>query len=610
MNRLLISFLICLSLLFVFSPHVAHAQDFTITDFTVNILVNTDSSFTVREKLTVAFHRPRHGIYRELPYRYNESPDRSIKTPLEVLSVTDADGRKLTTKVIKKRNIIHIRIGDPDKYVSGLQKYEIFYKVENALLFFDDHDELYWNATGNLWQAEIQHAACSVSLAGNKTNEFRAACFTGRPGSREKACSYTVSQNFIEFRTERGLAPGEGFTIAYGWDKGIISPPSSLKRLLWVINPEQNWVFLFPLLSLFFMVTLWYRRGRDPRVSESVTVMYGPPLYDGRPLCPAEVGTLLDETLDKRDISATIVGLAVKGYITIEETKEEGILFDSKDYYLAKQKDVDDSLSAFEKILMYAVFGGLKGKMVSDLRNNFYTHLASLKSTIYSELISKKFFAVSPDKVRQYYAGGGFIAVIAITILLNLLFSGSIGQARCMLAGILSGLPIFGFSKLMPAKTRAGAAAYMSILGFEEFLARAEKDKLMRMQDENLFSKFFPYALALDVSDNWAKAFEGIYQQPPDWYASPLGPRTFSPMSFNRSISSAMSSLSTAMFSAPRGSGTAVVDFPEEVLPAEVAAEAGKEGCCLSDRHSAIICQRKAGYDIHRKVRLSARSIL
>jgi len=95
----------------------------------------------------------------------------------------------------------------------------------------------------------------------------------------------------------------------------------------------------------------------------------------------------------------------------------------------------------------------------------------------------------------------------------------------------------------------------MHILGFQEFLNRAEKDQLERMKDRNLFSTFFPYALALDVADNWAKAFEGIYQEPPDWYVSPGGMGTFNPVGFNRSLHSAVSDMSTAIYSAPRGSG-------------------------------------------------------
>jgi uncharacterized membrane protein len=94
----------------------------------------------------------------------------------------------------------------------------------------------------------------------------------------------------------------------------------------------------------------------------------------------------------------------------------------------------------------------------------------------------------------------------------------------------------------------------MDVLGFQEFMNRAEKDRLERMGDKDLFSRFLPYAIALDVADNWAKAFEGIYQNPPDWYVSPVGFRTFSPYAFTHSLNSVTSDLSSAMFSAPRGS--------------------------------------------------------
>jgi uncharacterized membrane protein len=107
----------------------------------------------------------------------------------------------------------------------------------------------------------------------------------------------------------------------------------------------------------------------------------------------------------------------------------------------------------------------------------------------------------------------------------------------------------------MPIKTRVGTSTYMDILGFQEFMNRAEKDRLERMGDKALFSKFLPYAIALDVTDNWAKAFEGIYQEPPDWFVSPVGFRTFNPYLFSHSINFISSNLSSAIFSAPRGSG-------------------------------------------------------
>ncbi len=321
----------------------------------------------------------------------------------------------------------------------------------------------------------------------------------------------------------------------------------------------ENWVFLFPFLSLAFMINLWYRTGRDPKVRESVAVMYEPPKYNGKPLTPAEVGILIDEKLDSRDITSSIVGLAVKGYMKIEEIKREGLIFDSTDYYLSKVKDSDDNLSPFERTLMKNIFPNPEqtGINVSDMKNKFYKNLDALKSAVSGELVNKKYFLKSPDKVRSYYVAAGVAVAVLVTVFCGIMFALFMpyAGAKNFIAGILSGLPVLAFSKAMPARTKAGASAYMDILGFQEFMNRAEKDRIERMGDKDLFSKFLPYAIALDVVDNWAKAFERIYQNAPEWYVSPAGFRTFSPYSFSNSINSMTSNLGTAIFSAPRGSG-------------------------------------------------------
>ena len=536
----------------------AYAQDFTINKFHADISINEDSSFAVKEIIDVEFHKLKHGIYREIPFKYIDERGNTIKTPLEVLSVTDESGNEWKYKTKKTGNVINIRIGDPKKYVEGHQKYVITYKVVNAILFFDDHDELYWNVTGNYWWAPIKEASANITLTVKKKSEnLWAACYTGTLGSKESQCSFETSINNGEFFTKKNLNSREGFTIAFGWDKGLISPPSSWERFLWRIDIKENWVFLLPFFSLVFMISLWNARGRDPKVKEAVTVMYEPPKYNNVPLTPGEVGTLVDEKLDPRDITSTIVGLAVKGYIKIEESKTEGLILDSTDYYLAKVKEPDENLSPFERILMNSIFPKelrTPGKMVSEMKNDFYKYLDLLKSTLYGELINKKYFLVSPEKIRRVYLTAG----IALTVFSIIAFAWLTSPVKSIIAGVLMGVPALAFAGVMPAKTRAGASVYMDILGFQEFMHRAEKDKLERIGDKDLFSKFLPYAIALDVVDSWAKAFEGIYQEPPEWYVSHGEFRTFSPYSFSRSLNSATSSLSSAMFSSPRGSGVSV----------------------------------------------------
>jgi len=545
-------FLVSCILLFVSS---ASAQDFTINRFHSDIIIHEDSSLTVKETVEVEFHRPRHGIYREIPFKYTDEIGKTVRTPLEVISVTDETGKNWKYKVKRTGHVMNIRIGDAGKYVSGRQNYVIEYNVENAILFFEDHDELYWNVTGNYWKATIKKASANVNLAvKNKSKNLWSSCYTGSLGSRDSRCSFETSGNIAGFSSKKNFASGEGLTIAFGWDKGLVNEPSALKKFLWMVDLKENWVFLLPVVSLTVMINLWNTRGRDPKVREAVTVMYEPPKYKDVPLTPAEVGTMVDEKLDARDITSTIVGLAVRRYIRIEETKKEGMIFDGTDYDLAKLKEPDDSLSLFEKMLMEKIFSGpMPGTMISDMKNKFYSNLDGLKKTLYGEIIKKGYFLKNPESVRSLYIAAGIAVIIFAVIAAGLLspYSGT----KNFIAGILAGLPMLAFSRIMPAKTKAGASVYMDILGFQEFMNRAEKDRLERMGDKELFSKFLPYAMALDVADNWARAFEGIYQEAPTWYVSPAGFGTFSPHRFSGSISSMASSLGSVMYSTPRGSG-------------------------------------------------------
>lgn len=282
-------------------------------------------------------------------------------------------------------------------------------------------------------------------------------------------------------------------------------------------------------------------------------------MHDGIPLSPAEVGTLIDEKIDSRDITSAIVDLAVRGYIKINEIRKEGLLFDTTDYYLEKVKEPDPALSTFEVLLMKYLFSqGGHGIRVSEMKNRFYKNLGIIEEALYEGLVKKGYFIKSPDRVRDIYTIAGFVLFLLVTVLGGIyyaIFSPG-GGGKNFVAGIMAGLPVVAFGRFMPAKTLRGVNARIHIIGFREFLNRAEKDRLERMNDRDLFSKFLLYAIALDVVDNWAEAFESIYQNPPDWYVSAGGFRTFSPYRFSNSISAMTSSIGSAIFSAPRVSGS------------------------------------------------------
>lgn len=552
-----IRLILCTALLLVLAVATAHAEYFTIDRFHSRIVVNEDASIDVTESIGVTFHRSRHGIYRDIPYKYRTDLGQTMRMPIEVISVTDGRSREWPTQVSHTGNVVHIRIGDPDIYVDGPQEYVITYRVENALLFFDDHDELYWNVTGDEWEAEITEASAEIRLPQSAdSNDFTYGCYTGRRGSTETDCHWGAQVDGATFWADHPLHQREGFTIALGWPKGIVKEPSAWQRFLWRIDVKDNWPLVVPLLAMIIMFRLWWTRGRDPKVREATTVQYDPPQYNGKPITPAETGSLIDERLDPRDITASVISLAVKGYLEIEESEQTILIFKSTDYKLTKRKDADADLGEFEFKLHRALFkDGSSSIMVSELKNKFYRNLPTLKSSVQSMLMNKKYFTANPDRVRQKYVLYGFLTGIATFLAGMVTGSASFPLVPIIAAALSAGIVIM-FGGVMPAKTKAGALALSHLRGFQEFMERVEKDHIERMKEKDVFYRYLPYAIALEVADQWSKAFEGLYNEPPNWYRSSHGFAHFSTSAFAHSVTAATSSIGSAMYSAPRSSGT------------------------------------------------------
>ncbi len=260
--RLVLFLVLNLNLILILFSSVTYAQNFTIDKFHSDITIHEDSSFIVKETIDVKFHSPRHGIYREIPFKYRDDLGKTIETPLKVLSVTDGSGKSWKYKVDRMGHVINVRIGDANKFVGGNQTYVITYQVENAILFLDDHEELYWNVTGNEWKVPIREASAGVTLSvKGKSKDLWAAGYVGRYGSKEE-CGYETYDNSGNFFAKRNLLVGEGLTVVFGWEKGLVFTPSSWKRFLWAIHLRENWVFFLPFFSLVFMVSLWYPKRK------------------------------------------------------------------------------------------------------------------------------------------------------------------------------------------------------------------------------------------------------------------------------------------------------------------------------------------------------------
>jgi uncharacterized membrane protein YgcG len=527
-----------------------------IDRFDAKIAVAADGSITVEEVIQPTFTGSWNGIYRTIPVEYRTPQGLNYTLRLTVDSITDGAGDALKWESSRERHYRKLKIWVPGAQ-DTTKTVVIRYRVANGLRFFEEHDELYWNVTGDEWDVPIQTAAADIQLPGGVTG-IRAAAFTGGYRSTEEAAHIVIEPSAVRVQTTRGLAFREGLTVVVGWDPGFVRRPTAVDRVRETVL--SNLPLLIPPLLFVGMWRLWRKRGRDPELAP-VQTRYEPP----GGLSPAELGTLVDGTPDMRDLTSTLVDLAVRGYLRIDVAEDDGIfgLFSSKDYLFTLKKPRTEwtALKPHESSMLAAMFSwdDEKADMVrlSSLKNKFYKHLPNLKEAQYKLLVDGGYYTARPDRVRIGYVVGALVVGFAIAgagaVFMNWL---GMQPLSAILAGVLSGLIVAAFGYYMPSRTIRGTRELEKVLGFQDFLARVEGDRLNRIvKTPEMFEKFLPYAMALGVEANWAKAFEGIYNKPPDWYGGPGGVHMFRPATLTSDLGRMSAVAATTMASAPRSSG-------------------------------------------------------
>ncbi|HXL86267.1 MAG TPA: DUF2207 domain-containing protein [Gemmatimonadaceae bacterium] len=560
--------LILTGALVVSLAHNANAQgrSLRIRDFDALLTVHPDGSLDVTEHLTVGFTGRWNGINRDLSLHHNTAQGRTTKLDVTIGYITDTSGRRLQVEEQSMDNgwtrRLHIYVPDAN---DADRQIIIRYHVANAIRFFfassgqPAFDELYWNVTGNNWSMFIDSVHARVVLP-EAIRPTRVAVYTGYQRSTASDALIERDANEVGFTARHPLYPYQGLTIGVGWPPGHVSGRPSVihERLL----ESVRWLpLLIPLIAFVLGFRAWSKHGRDPE-EDSYVVRYEP--VEGA--SPAELGTLVDNRADMEDITATLVDLAVRGFIRIEEITESHLLGLSKstDYILhilrersqwtglkRHQERYLSTLSTLAPINESSV-------KVSELRNKFYNSLPTIRSAIYDELLSSGYYHERPDKVKAKWmglAGVTAIAGIGLGVIATKQMWVSTSPFAFVGAGVLSGLILFVFAQIMPARTIAGARAREAALGFKEFLGRVESERYKNMiTSPEMFERYLPYAMAFGVADEWARAFQDIYREPPTWYVGGTGP--FSATSFSHSIGDMSSAAASSMSSSPGSSGS------------------------------------------------------
>jgi hypothetical protein len=547
-------------------------EGWTITRFTSLIDLDAKGDFLAREAIDADFgSQSKHGIFRDIVFQQIYDRRRTREYPVSLQVVADNDGRTLPVDVSTLGAIRRFRIGDPNRTVSGKQTYRINYRVGRALNAFPDHDELYWNVTGT-WPARIASAAIVVRPPAGGVLD--AKCFEGAFNSKEP-CRASSTDKAAAFTAARALAPGEQLTIVVFFRKGVFPDPQPL-----LVNRLRARNDLFDVTPAILATTallmagaiggvgyLWWHFGRDRRfvsmhylsqtsdeervplfASDPIVVEFAPP----DKIRPGQVGLLLDESADTLDATATIIDLAVRGYLTIKEIPKSGF-FGHADWQLEQLKKPDAALLDYERILLDGLFAGGSPRKLSELKNVFYKDLNKAKDALYADGVSRGWFPSNPNIVRAWTYAGGLMATFA-GVFGSVWLGQHWGLALLGAPVLVGGILLFFTANAMPRRTAYGREAMRRSLGFARFIKTAETHQAAFAERAVIFTQYLPYAIVLKCVDKWARAFQDIDLQraTAGFYASSS---SFNASQFSSNIGGFSSSISTAIASTPGGSG-------------------------------------------------------
>ena len=560
---------------------LAADEGWIIERFDSRIDIQPDGSFTTLEAIDVDFGRQsKHGIFRDVAYRQDYDATRIREYEISLVGVTAANGQRYQVDITTDGAMRRFRIGDPSRTISGKQTYRIAYRVGHALNGFPDHDELYWNAT-NTWPVRIDRAAVTVRTPAGAIQ--RVECFQGASGSSEH-CTARFTPDEASFTATRPLPAGEQMTIVVGLRKGVVPDPQPLlvAKAAAVRAPvgRQDLPLFFDTSTRALVMTgaalaavvgglgaLWWRVGRDRRFvslhylsgdarqervplfgSDPVVVEFEPP----DKIRPAQMGLLLDERADTLDATATIIDLAVRGYLTITEVPKTWFL-GHVDWQLDQKKPADSSLLEYERIILDGLFAAGPSRKLSELKNKFYGDLAKAKSALYRDAVTRGWFPRSPNAVRAIAVALGVLA--AIGGIFAVVFLGArYGEGLLGLPIAVGGVLLVLVSGALPRRTALGREAMRRTLGFMRYMKTAETQQQAFAERANIFTSYLPYAIVFRCVDKWARAFKDLdlQQATAGWY---VGTTPFNAGNFSTTVSSFSSSVSSAIASTPGGSG-------------------------------------------------------
>lgn len=410
------------------------------------------------------------------------------------------------------------------------QQFDIRYTVDGALRVYDGGDQLWWTA--------IPSEHYGFSIGSSTITVQMPPGFAPREGvdpvvSYGAAADVNVRGTTVTAQARQPLGGDDYFEIRvqYPHDPNV-------RVASWQSSFDQRREFeetSKPLIDLglialslllavggvFGVYALWYTRGRDPQVG--LVPEYLSDLPSDLP--PAVVGTLLDEKADMSDVISTIIDLAHRGYIVMEEEQTEGLfgIGRSREFTFKRTDKELDGLRNFESRIMTALFSSNRmERSLDSLRNKFYTVVPKLQEDLYDSVVSEGLFTAKPSTTRAMWSGLGTVLFV-LALLVGFGGMSLVEQISPTLLCVPAALALVGLAAMivgqhMPAKTRKGAEEMAKWRAFREYVQNLEK--YSDIQDAAVhFDDFLPYAIAFGLDRSWVRRFSKIDYVPiPPWY--------------------------------------------------------------------------------------------
>jgi len=495
-----------------------NVTDWYIQDLRAEFALASDSTMTVTEWITAdcADLPDKHGIFRTIPTEARTGTE-IIKTPVELVSITDLQGKKYPYTETKNRSdgTVTWKIGDPDKTVQGVNHYKIVYVVKNVIRPQGTSDEFYWNIGGNFWELPIDAFRADIVFPQSVKEVAELSFYAGMLGSKENAF---VTQSWkndrtLSFVATETLLPGAGVTVSVGIPSGIFT---AYHFGFWDQYGEYFWIIL-PMLVFWGGFRVWRKYGDDPKWDKVIIPEYEIP--DG--LSTLELGVLsTNGTLKNEFLTAAIIELAVKGALRIRETTEKILFFKTTEYVLEKQAVSAFPLNSHQELLLEALFQAGNEVKLSSLKNSFYKSVPAIKEQVIISLSEKGLI----EKRGLSYRVGFIVLGSAMGFLTFWLFGGGwyVGGGVTLLA---TGIAII-FGLIMPKRTEKGVEVNWKIKGLKLYMETAEKERQRFHEKEGLFETLLPVAMVFGMTTAWIQKMRDIYGEEymknyhPSWFVA------------------------------------------------------------------------------------------